>query len=64
QSAAEDSVQVAGLVRSPLGFAGDRERGAEASRVVRWQVPLQSPDPPGILEGRLPASAGRERGYE
>jgi hypothetical protein len=30
--------------------------------VVRWQVPLQSPDPPGILEGRLPASAGK--GYE
>ncbi|HEX3658668.1 MAG TPA: hypothetical protein VHV55_22945, partial [Pirellulales bacterium] len=59
---AEDSVQVAGLVRTPLGFAGDRERGAEASRVVRWQVPLQSPDPPGILEGRLPASAGK--GYE
>jgi serine/threonine-protein kinase len=65
QSAAEDSVQVAGLVRTPLGFAGDRERGAEASRVVRWQVPLQSPDPPGILESRLPASAGKEtRQYE
>jgi serine/threonine-protein kinase len=58
QTAAEDAIQVAGLVRSSLGFAGDRQQGADASRVVRWQVPLQSPDPPGILESRLPASSG------
>ena len=65
QSAAENSVQVAGLVRTPLGFAGDRHQGAEASRVVRWQVPLQSADPPGILEEPLPASTGKElRKYE
>jgi serine/threonine-protein kinase len=59
QAALEDAVHVAGLVRSSLGFAGDRGQGAEASRVVRWQVPLQSADPPGILETRLPASAQR-----
>lgn len=48
--AAEDSIQVDGLVRTDVGFAGDAEDGPEASRIVRWQVPLQSTDPPGIGE--------------
>jgi serine/threonine-protein kinase len=52
RAAAEDDVQVAGLVRSDVGFAGQREDGPEASRIVRWQVPLRSTEPPGISEGR------------
>lgn len=46
-------VEVAGLVRSGVGFAGGVNDGPEASRVIRWQVPLQSTDPPGIGEDGL-----------
>jgi hypothetical protein len=52
-AAPEDSIQVEGLVRTDVGFAGDAEDGLSASRIVRWQVPLQSPDPPGIRESAL-----------
>ena len=48
QRASDDAVRAAGLVRSELEFAGPDDAGAEASRVVRWQVPLTSPDPPGF----------------
>jgi len=41
-------VSIAGLVRSGVGFAGPAETGPDASRIVRWQVPLRSPDPPGV----------------
>jgi hypothetical protein len=34
-------------------FAGDNLRLPAASRVVRWQAPLVSADPPGILEKPL-----------
>jgi serine/threonine-protein kinase len=51
-AAADEAVQVAGLVRSDVGFAGDKSQGPSASRIVRWQVPLQSPEPPGIRESR------------
>jgi len=37
-----------GLVRTELGFAGNAAAGPEASRLVRWQVPLRSGRPPGI----------------
>ena len=52
-AAPEDSIQVEGLVRTEVGFAGDADDGPSASRIVRWQVPLQSPDPPGIRESAL-----------
>jgi eukaryotic-like serine/threonine-protein kinase len=56
RAAAEDQVDVAGLVRSDVGFAGDKDQGPAASRIVRWQVPLHSTDPPGIRESSpLPA---------
>jgi hypothetical protein len=60
-AAPEDSIQVEGLVRTEVGFAGDAEDGPDASRIVRWQVPLQSPDPPGIRESalELPEFGGR-----
>ncbi len=53
RAAAEEMIQVAGLVRTDVGFAGEAEEGAAASRIVRWQVPLRSPDPPGIGEDAL-----------
>lgn len=53
REAAEEMIHVAGLVRTDVGFAGEAEEGPEASRIVRWQVPLRSPDPPGIGEDAL-----------
>jgi serine/threonine-protein kinase len=43
----EDELEIAGLVRSQLEFAGSADGPPSASRVVRWQVPLRSSDPPG-----------------
>ncbi|HWA99439.1 MAG TPA: hypothetical protein VG713_13145, partial [Pirellulales bacterium] len=58
--AADDAVQVAGLVRSDVGFAGEKWGGPSASRIVRWQVPLESTDPPGIRESKpIPTGALR-----
>lgn len=48
------AVSMAGLVRSKVRFAGGAEAGAAASRIVRWQAPLQSTDPPGIDPAGLP----------
>lgn len=47
---ADEEIEAAGLVRSPLRFAGDAANSPAASRVVHWQAPLSSPDPPGILD--------------
>jgi eukaryotic-like serine/threonine-protein kinase len=44
----ESSLSIAGLVRSDVGFAGPVSNDPTASRLVRWQAPLQSADPPGI----------------
>ena len=57
----EAAVSIDGLVRSEVGFAGSAEGGAAASRIIRWQVPLRSTDPPGINpaelgEGGLPVA--------
>ena len=52
-AAAEESISIDGLVRTEVGFADAADDGPEASRIVRWQVPLRSTDPPGIGEGRL-----------
>ena len=41
-------VSIAGLVRSKVEFAGPRETGPEANRIVRCQVPLRSSSLPGI----------------
>jgi serine/threonine-protein kinase len=50
RAAAEDTVQVAGLVRSRLEFAGPKSGGRAAARLVHWQGPLESDAPPGIGE--------------
>lgn len=49
----DERIEAAGLVRSALGFAGEPSHVPAASRVVRWQAPLVSSDPPGILERPL-----------
>ena len=50
----EAAVSIDGLVRSEVGFAGSADAGAAASRIIRWQAPLQSTDPPGIDAAALP----------
>jgi hypothetical protein len=49
----EDALDVAGLVRSEVEFAGQAEGPPAASRVTRWQVPLRSADPPGANPNTL-----------
>jgi len=48
------SVAISGLIRSQLGFAGEAESTSSASRIIQWQAPLRSADPPGIDVTRLP----------
>ena len=43
----EEDLEVAGLVRGEVEFAGRAEGPPSASRVVRWQAPLRSANPPG-----------------
>jgi hypothetical protein len=57
QGVADGRLAIEGLVRSELGFAGEAGAGRDASQLVRWQVPLRSLDPPGIIE----AASRRER---
>jgi serine/threonine-protein kinase len=50
----ESSLSIAGLVRSAVGFAGQPSTDPAGSRLIRWQAPLQSADPPGIDPAPLP----------
>jgi hypothetical protein len=52
RAAADDSLAIEGLVRSEVGFAGEKTAGPSANRVIRWQVPLKSSEPPGIEEAK------------
>jgi hypothetical protein len=54
QTADESSLSIAGLVRSEVGFAGAASGDPVASRLIRWQAPLQSSNPPGIDPAPLP----------
>ena len=51
----ESALAIAGLVRSEVGFAGAASGDPAASRLMRWQAPLQSADPPGIDPAPLPS---------
>ncbi len=44
---AEDELEIAGLVRSSVSFAGAAHEPPAASRITRWNAPLQSDSPPG-----------------
>jgi hypothetical protein len=45
---AETALAIDGLTTSRVEFAGSADAGPAASRLVRWQAPLASADPPGI----------------
>ncbi len=45
---AETELAIDGLTTSRVEFAGTVDAGPAASRLVRWQAPLASTDPPGI----------------
>ncbi|HEX7376955.1 MAG TPA: hypothetical protein VF278_07570, partial [Pirellulales bacterium] len=47
-AAADDAVPIEGMVRGEVGFAGTPDESAAGSRIVRWQAPLISSQPPGI----------------
>ena len=49
----ETSLEIAGLVRSRVEFAGPTDDIPGGSAAVRWQAPLRSIDPPGIDARRL-----------
>ncbi|MGA2035755.1 MAG: protein kinase [Thermoguttaceae bacterium] len=53
----DTAISIAGLVRSEVEFAGESDGGPAASRITRWQAPLQSADPPGIVAETLPGAA-------
>lgn len=53
QVLAEEELEVAGLVRSQVEFAGRADGPPSASRITRWQVPLRSADPPGANANSL-----------
>jgi hypothetical protein len=57
----EEGLDVAGLVRGELEFAGRPDGPPAASRVTRWQVPLRSPDPPGADPNLLSSPRGNAR---
>jgi eukaryotic-like serine/threonine-protein kinase len=48
QPLADELLTVAGLVRGDVEFAGASLSRTADSRAIRWQVPLQSAEPPGI----------------
>jgi hypothetical protein len=43
----EDELEIAGLVRSTVTFDGAAHEPPAASRITRWNAPLQSDSPPG-----------------
>jgi hypothetical protein len=49
----EEDLEVGGLVRSSVEFAGAAEGPPSESRIVRWQAPLRSIDPPGATAAGL-----------
>jgi hypothetical protein len=61
QALPEEGLDVAGLVRGELEFAGRPDGPPAASRVTRWQVPLRSPDPPGADPSLLSSPRGNAR---
>ena len=53
QHLADDTLDVTGLVRSDVEFAADAGGPPAASRILRWQAPLRSADPPGADTAQL-----------
>ena len=57
QTLDDTSISIDGLVRSEVGFAGEAGSDPASSRVIRWQAPLRTPDPPGIDPAGLPGKS-------
>jgi hypothetical protein len=53
QALPDDALDVGGLVRTQVEFAGDADGPPSASVLTRWLVPLRSDEPPGIQSGAL-----------
>jgi hypothetical protein len=49
----EDKIEIGGLVRSEVEFAGTADGRPAASRITRWQAPLRSAEPPGAATDAL-----------
>lgn len=58
-SADEARLNVSGVVRGSIEFAGPSSRGVAGARVVGWNAPLRSPDPPGFDPTRWNTVPGR-----
>jgi hypothetical protein len=54
QAVDESPLSIAGLVRSEVVFAAKASNNPADSRLIRWQAPLQSSDPPGIDFNSIP----------
>lgn len=50
----DEAFSIAGLVRSPVEFAGPAEPVVESNSARRWQAPLPTADAPGIQADSLP----------
>jgi serine/threonine protein kinase len=51
----DSGIPMAGLVRSEVQFAGAVTMDPQTSQAIGWQVPLRTPDPPGIEPRAIPA---------
>ncbi len=57
ESMDESKINVTGLARSPLDFAGQHLDRPASSQLRRWLAPRQSLAPPGIAPGNLPENS-------
>ncbi|MHB8900911.1 MAG: hypothetical protein ACYC6Y_19360, partial [Thermoguttaceae bacterium] len=57
----EEAFSMAGLVRSPVEFAGPFEPAVASSAAIRWQAPLPTADAPGIRPDSVPQPPRGER---
>ncbi len=46
----DSAMKIAGLIRDKVQFVGTASGPSSSSRLVRWQAPVRSTDPPGILK--------------
>jgi serine/threonine-protein kinase len=56
QALAEDAIEIAGLARCQVEFAGPVSGPPGASRITHWQGPLRSTEPPGARVHSLPTA--------
>jgi hypothetical protein len=57
----DSGIPMAGLVRSEVQFAGPVTAVPQTSQATGWQVPLRTPDPPGIEPQSIPRGSLENR---